>query len=64
MDTFAGADGGGYNPGFLHSRWLQHRCDEHSGTCKAMLFFVDWLYSICKSRLMIIPGVKYVKVVY
>jgi len=37
LDTFAGADWSGYNLGFFHSRWLQHRCDEHSSTCKAIL---------------------------
>ena len=35
LDTPAGGDWSGYNCRVVHSSGLQHRCDEHSSTCKA-----------------------------
>jgi hypothetical protein len=35
LDTPAGVDWSGYNCRVVHSSGLQHRCDEHSSTCKA-----------------------------
>jgi len=35
LDTPAGGDWSGYNCRVILSCGLQHRCDEHSSTCKA-----------------------------
>ena len=48
LDTPAGGDWSGYNCRVVHSCGLQHRCDEHSSTRKAVLTL--WLKQVTIGR--------------